>query len=143
MDIQAILQHPKDTVVTLTKEARPGDRVLYEGGNITAEDCIPQWHKIALSDISQGQVVYKYGEEIGKATTFIGKGHRVDDKNLAGLSRKYEDEYVGDVPWEMLLLCSPQVCDGSSLSANRVSYRMTLVCFLIERQYVDAGGTLA
>ncbi|MBR5374330.1 MAG: hypothetical protein IK131_06645 [Paludibacteraceae bacterium] len=50
---------------------------------------------------------------------------------------------VGDVPWEMLLLCSPQVCDGSSLSANRVSYRMTLVCFLIERQYVDAGGALA
>lgn len=100
MDIQAILQHPEDTVVTLTKEARPGDRILYEGGNLTAEDFIPQWHKIALSDISEGEVVYKYGEEIGKATEFIGKGHRVDDRNLAGLSRKYEDEYVGDIPWE-------------------------------------------
>lgn len=39
---------------------------------------------------------------------------------------------VGDVPWEMLLLCSPQVCDGSSLSANRVSSCMFFVCFLVE-----------
>ena len=100
MEIQAIWQNPKDSVVTVTKEVRPGDVVLYEGGRLTAEDFIPQWQKIALVDLPVGTIVYKYGEEIGKITSFVAKGHRVDDHNLEGIPRKYEDEYVGDIPWE-------------------------------------------
>ena len=77
MEIQAIWQNPKDSVVTVTKEVRPGDVVLYEGGRLTAEDFIPQWHKIALVDLPVGTIVYKYGEEIGKTTSFVMRCSKV------------------------------------------------------------------
>ena len=44
---------------------------------------IPRGHKIALKDIKKGEVIYKYGFPIGKASKDIVKGEWVHSHNLA------------------------------------------------------------
>ena len=43
---------------------------------------VPIGHKIALTDIKSGDTVWKYGQDIGKAVTAIGKGEHVHVHNL-------------------------------------------------------------
>jgi (2R)-sulfolactate sulfo-lyase subunit alpha len=43
---------------------------------------VPIGHKIALVDIRSGDTVWKYGHDIGKAVTNIGKGEHVHVHNL-------------------------------------------------------------
>jgi altronate dehydratase small subunit len=42
-------------------------------------------HKFALRDIQQDELVIKYGEAIGQATTKIRKGEHVHIHNVEGL----------------------------------------------------------
>ena len=42
--------------------------------HLKAEDLIPLGHKIALVGIKKGDTVIKYGHDIGKAVSNIGKG---------------------------------------------------------------------
>lgn len=48
---------------------------------IDALDPIPLGHKIALTDIKEGDTIYKYGHDIGRAVAAIGKGHHVHVHN--------------------------------------------------------------
>lgn len=86
MEIKGILIDPKDQVVTVAKEVRPGDRVYYSFEKNTREIIskanIPQYHKIAAAYIAKGSKVYKYGEEIGTATEDIEMGEWVHIHNL-------------------------------------------------------------
>lgn len=49
---------------------------------LTAQDDVPIGHKIALTDISQGDTAIKYGEDIGKFVGAVRKGHHVHTFNL-------------------------------------------------------------
>ena len=48
---------------------------------LTALEAIPLGHKIALTDIRDGDTVYKYGEDIGRAVADIRKGQHVHVHN--------------------------------------------------------------
>ncbi len=50
--------------------------------SITVNDPIPLGHKFALRDISDGEAVIKYGENIGRAVADIPKGYHVHVHNL-------------------------------------------------------------
>lgn len=86
MEIKGILIHTADQVITLTKQAKAGETVSYikEGQTcyITAREDIPQYHKMAVGNLRKGQKVYKYGEEIGKASADISSGFWVHIHNL-------------------------------------------------------------
>lgn len=43
---------------------------------------IPIGHKVALSDLAEGETVIKYGEDIGKMVAAAGKGDHVHTHNL-------------------------------------------------------------
>lgn len=49
---------------------------------ISALDSIPLGHKVALTDITEGDTIYKYGHDIGKAVADIRKGNHVHVHNL-------------------------------------------------------------
>lgn len=53
---------------------------------------IPYGHKIAVRDIKLGELIFKYGEEIGIATQNIKKGDHVHIQNLDSLRGR------GDLP---------------------------------------------
>lgn len=49
---------------------------------MTAKMDVPIGHKIALKDIKNGDTVWKYGQDIGKAVADIAKGEHVHTHNL-------------------------------------------------------------
>ena len=49
---------------------------------MTAGDDIPIGHKVALSDLKEGDTVIKYGEDIGKMVGDAPKGRHVHTHNL-------------------------------------------------------------
>lgn len=48
---------------------------------LTAKEDIPIGHKVALKDMSEGETVIKYGEEIGKMVAPAKIGERVHTHN--------------------------------------------------------------
>jgi altronate hydrolase len=52
------------------------------GGAVTLRDDIPQSHKFAVTALSAGAPVHKYGHSIGRATTDIAAGDHVHSHNL-------------------------------------------------------------
>ena len=52
---------------------------------LTVHGEIPYGHKIAVRDIKLGELIFKYGEEIGIATQNIRKGDHVHIQNLDSL----------------------------------------------------------
>ena len=50
--------------------------------HLKAEDPIPLGHKIALVGIKKGDTVIKYGHDIGKAVSDIGKGRHAHVHNV-------------------------------------------------------------
>ena len=81
-----ILIHPLDQVITLTEGAKAGEAVCYTmDGSIhsqRAKEDIPQYHKMAIQEVKKGQMVRKYGEEIGRTTEDILPGAWVHVHNL-------------------------------------------------------------
>lgn len=49
---------------------------------LTATEDAPIGHKIALSDLSEGGTVVKYGEDIGRLISDVAKGAHVHVHNL-------------------------------------------------------------
>ena len=45
-------------------------------------DAVPLGHKIALKDVSAGDTILKYGHDVGRAVSAIGKGHHVHVHNM-------------------------------------------------------------
>jgi len=85
---KAIMINVRDNTATLLGEAQAGERVsvVRESGEvmqeIAARQSISVGHKIALSDIREGERVFKYGETIGVATQTIQKGEHVHVHNV-------------------------------------------------------------
>jgi (2R)-sulfolactate sulfo-lyase subunit alpha len=49
---------------------------------VTALDAIPLGHKVAMSDLSVGDTVLKYGHDIGKVVADVKRGGHVHTQNL-------------------------------------------------------------
>ena len=87
----ALKVHDSDNVATIFEndiEAGMDITVHDKKGNeevIKSLSTIPYGHKIALRDIHPGELIIKYGEEIGGATAEIKKGEHVHDHNEESL----------------------------------------------------------
>ncbi|MDY2629707.1 MAG: UxaA family hydrolase [Lachnospiraceae bacterium] len=98
MDINTLLMHEKDNVVTCVKEVPAGTDVIYrkkdEICSLRAEETIPYCHKIALKTLEKEADVLKYGELIGRTNRRIEKGHWVSHENIYSVPRDYDSEMV-------------------------------------------------
>jgi len=74
---------PSDTVAVCRVAVGAGQRVCFDGGELTAHNAIPQGHKIALLPHAVGEEVIKYGHPIGVATAPVAAGQHVHTHNLA------------------------------------------------------------
>ncbi len=71
----------KDNLVTCLRNVTKGETVEVDGRKITVNSDIPQFHKIAIENIKAGDLCYKYGQVIGKATVDIKIGDYVHVHN--------------------------------------------------------------
>jgi altronate dehydratase small subunit len=86
---RALIMHPDDNVATAVEEIQPGEEVAAILGNdsqaIQAGESIPFGFKIALVEIPMGEIIKKYGEAIGRASSTIARGSQVHIHNLEGI----------------------------------------------------------
>ena len=78
--------HPSDMVAVALKPLSAGETLDVDGQAVTLTEDIPQGHKFALQDLSRGDSIVKYGEEIGVATEDIPKGAHVHVHNVISRS---------------------------------------------------------
>ena len=84
-----IVHDAGDTVGVIVKEgiaagARLSGWQMADDSRIVldAVDAIPLGHKIALSEIAEGDTIIKYGHDIGKAVAAIAKGGHAHTQNI-------------------------------------------------------------
>jgi altronate dehydratase small subunit len=89
MDCKLALKvNDKDNVATIfANDIKDGTEVDIrdksgQGEKVHVKGDIPFGHKIAIQDIKKGELIIKYGEEIGIATDDIAKGKYVHVHNL-------------------------------------------------------------
>jgi altronate dehydratase small subunit len=82
----AIVLKPEDHVATALRRLDVGElaRINMDNREIVVSilEEIPLCHKFAVTTIDAGQVVFKYGYEIGRATNLIPAGSHVHVHNL-------------------------------------------------------------
>ena len=90
MSIPQLLVHNKnDNVgVVVVEGIKAGDELLCvvtednSDFRIVTKNDIPIGHKIALTDLAEGDTVIKYGEDIGRMVAPAKKGEHVHTQNL-------------------------------------------------------------
>lgn len=81
-----------DDVGTVFSDVAPGRNISLResvsgtsAGDLIAAQQIPAGHKIARQEKAPGDLIYKYGQPIGRATRSIRAGDHVHTHNMAGL----------------------------------------------------------
>ena len=89
MNPHFIVHEPKDSVgVVVVDQIGAGEEVsgwvmeTDETISMTATEVVPLGHKLALKDISVGETIFKYGQDIGKAVNDIWQGGHVHVLNV-------------------------------------------------------------
>lgn len=79
--------HPDDNVVTTLEQLEPGDSIMADNTTFGFKvlNDMPVGHKVACTDIAEGQFVVKYGQPIAIATSFIPRGSYVHVHNVRDL----------------------------------------------------------
>ncbi|MEM6624798.1 MAG: UxaA family hydrolase [Pseudomonadota bacterium] len=85
---QLLVHDPEDNVgVVVVEGLTAGTEMLcvvtHDNSDfrLTAKADIPIGHKVALKDLTQGDTVFKYGEDIGKMVGAAGVGEHVHTHN--------------------------------------------------------------
>lgn len=74
--------HPTDNVVVARAPIPGGTALEFEGRSVQVSQAIAPGHKMAVRAIGKGEIVYKYGEEIGRAGEPLAPGAWVHTHNL-------------------------------------------------------------
>ena len=86
--------NPLDNVAVALENLNPGDILKVNGRSVCVAEEIPCGHKVALTDLSAGSEVIKYGFSIGNMTEGVKEGCLVNERNLhTSLSGLSEYEY--------------------------------------------------
>jgi len=97
----ALKVNDKDNVATIfANGVRAGDEVEIrdkkgQKETVKVHHDVPYGHKIAVKDIKLGELIIKYGEEIGIATKNIAKGDYVHVHNLDSMRGRGDWEKEG------------------------------------------------
>jgi altronate dehydratase len=72
----------RDNVAVARVSVNTGDVCNFEDTELRLRSNVPMGHKVAVADIGEGQIVYKYGEDIGVAKQPIRRGDWVHTHNV-------------------------------------------------------------
>lgn len=125
--------HTGDNVAVALSPVEAGEQVSVGGWTLTAAESIPQGHKLALVPLKPGDLVYKYGCAIGRATTPVPAGGWVHTHNMTtNLSARTHFSYRPTVqaleseePEQFLGYLRP---DGRAATRNEIWILPTVGC---------------
>ena len=83
LDRTAVLRIAEaDSVAVSLADMKAGTEVSVDGQPVTLKNDIPAFHKFALTALSEGDDVYRFGEKIGTASRDISIGEHIHSHNL-------------------------------------------------------------
>ncbi len=87
--IDFIIHNVDDSIGTIVVENMSANKSLLgwvmendSDVEVNVSEMIPIGHKVAVKDIQEGDTIFKYGEDIGRAIAFIPKGGYVHVHNV-------------------------------------------------------------
>jgi altronate hydrolase len=94
----AIHLRPQDNVAVARSTIPAGIELAIPGGALLVPKQIGLGHKVALTDISKGEAILKYGQVIGFASKAIVAGEHVHVHNVAADSFERDYAFCSDCP---------------------------------------------
>ncbi|MFN2362658.1 MAG: UxaA family hydrolase [Halarsenatibacteraceae bacterium] len=96
-DNRMIKLNKKDNVVTVLKDMKPGEELLFTDAKLVKiKEEIPAGFKVSIKDINKGELIIKYGETIGMAIFDIKLGEKVHVHNIEGLRGRGDKKPMED-----------------------------------------------
>ncbi len=83
-----LILHPKDNVAIALTSLHAGQAVEQDGRSLVVLEDVPAGHKLALTEVPEGECVVKYGEEIGRAKARIRKGAHAHVHNIVDITEE-------------------------------------------------------
>jgi altronate dehydratase len=90
--METLLMHPNDNVLVAVTDLPAGHVVSFDDWSLTLPSAIPSGHKLARRPIQDCEIIYKYGQPIGRAIEAIPAGGHVHVHNIESLRGR------GDLP---------------------------------------------
>src|SRR5437762_1243370 len=95
----AIHLNPADNVAIARVPLAPGMQLSIDGVSIKVLDPVPAGHKVALKPIRAAEIVFRYGQHIGRAKRDIEPGAHIHTHNLSYEEEELAYEFpAGDLP---------------------------------------------
>jgi len=99
----AIHLHATDNVAVARVPLSEGQDLTVGDVSLKVKNAVPAGHKVALKDIAQGEIVYRYGQVIGRARTPIQQGQHLHVHNVGFEEQNFDYEYPAtEVPYPAL-----------------------------------------
>ena len=96
----AIQLHSTDNVAVARVPLTPESVLRIEGETVRVREHVPAGHKIALRPIAEGEIVRRYGQNIGRAKMVIEPGQHIHTQNLSYQETAFNYQFpAGDVPF--------------------------------------------
>jgi altronate hydrolase len=89
----AIRLHGTDNVAVARVQLTPDTRLRIDGIEVKVLDPVPAGHKISLVRIEPGDIVRRYGQNIGLAKERIEPGHHVHTHNVGYKETEFDYEF--------------------------------------------------
>lgn len=81
---QKILKiHPLDNALVALGNLSDGERVQLQDGTLLVKQPVNAKHKVALTDVKEGNAIMMYGGMVGKANRFIAAGEVLTTENVS------------------------------------------------------------
>jgi altronate hydrolase len=84
--------HPKDNVLVALTDLKIGENITWQGITFPLVNDIPAKHKLTLTPLQQGDLVWMYGTVVGKAKKEIAQGAVITTSNLAHEALAYGEK---------------------------------------------------
>ncbi|HEU0119182.1 MAG TPA: altronate dehydratase family protein [Bryobacteraceae bacterium] len=93
----AIHLHSSDNVAVARVPLAEGQDLKVDGIALKVKNPVPAGHKVALKDIAQGEIIYRYGQVIGRAKVNIEQGQHMHVHNVGFEEQSFNYEFpTGD-----------------------------------------------
>jgi altronate hydrolase len=89
----AIHLHESDNVAVARVQLAPDAKLRIDGIEVVVRDAVPAGHKIALKPIEPGEIIHRYGQNIGRAKRRIEPGEHVHVHNLGYQETEFDYEF--------------------------------------------------
>jgi altronate hydrolase len=137
---------PRDQVAIALRPIAAGEAVHGGATTVTAREAIPAGHKIALTAVTAGEDVCRYGWPIGRATAAIAPGAHVHSHNLATKLRGEEPYSYRRAPAPPPIIRSPRGFagfrrgDGAVGTRNQIWVVPTVGCVARTAERIAAAA---